>query len=192
MLIGIISDTHQPSDRKTLWDEVYKAFLGVDLILHAGDITHPMVLDWLQDIAPVLAARGNNDQGLEDARIDGRQFLDVAGKRLAMVHDMEPERQPIDYLRRVFLNGEQADIMITGHTHFERIDYRDGVLQINPGSATLPHLRSTRLGTVGLLDLREGAFAARIVRLGETEGRPNPGVEFSFTPITGVVQPLES
>jgi len=190
MLIGLISDTHQPSDRKMLWDEIYDAFRGVDLILHAGDITHPMVLDWLQDIAPVLAARGNNDRGLEDARIEDRQFLDVAGRRLAMVHDMEPEHQPIEYLRRTFLKGEHADIMITGHTHFERIDYRGAVLQINPGSATLPHLRSTRLGTVALLDLRDGAFAARIIRLGETEGRPNPGVEVSFTPETGVVHPL--
>jgi putative phosphoesterase len=189
MLIGLISDTHQPSDRKTLWDEVYDAFRGVDLILHAGDITHPMVLDWLQDIAPVLAARGNNDQGLQDARIVDRQFLDVAGKRLAMVHDMEPEHQPIDYLRRTFLKGEYADIMITGHTHIERIDYRDSVLQINPGSATLPHLRSTRLGTVALLDLRDGAFGARVVRLGETEGRPNPGVQLSFAAETGVTDP---
>ncbi len=190
MLIGLISDTHQPSDRKTLWDEVYDVFRGVDLILHAGDITHPMVLDWLQNIAPVLAARGNNDRGLDDPRIEDLQFLDVAGRRLAMMHDMEPEHQPIDYLRRTFLKGKHADIIITGHTHIERIDYRDAVLQVNPGSATLPHQRSTRLGTVGLLDLRDGALSARIIRLGETEGRPNPGVELSFRPETGVVQPL--
>lgn len=188
MLIGLISDTHQPSDRKTLWDEVYTAFEGVDLILHAGDITHPMVLDWLEEIAPVVAAQGNNDRGLVDPRIQEVQWLNVAGRRLAMVHDMEPEDRPLDYLRRIFLKGQHADILVTGHTHMERIDYREGVLQINPGSATLPHLQSTRLGTVGLIDLRDGGFSARIVRLGETEGRRNPGIEFLFTPETGVIR----
>ena len=63
MRIGLISDTHQPSDQPTLWDEVYTVFKGVDLILHGGDIVLPRVLDWLGDIAPVLAARGNNDLG---------------------------------------------------------------------------------------------------------------------------------
>ena len=45
MRIGLISDTHLPSDRRTLWDEVRTAFQDVDLILHGGDIVHPMVLD---------------------------------------------------------------------------------------------------------------------------------------------------
>jgi putative phosphoesterase len=188
VLIGIISDTHQPSDRKTLWDEVHHAFTGVDLILHAGDIIHPIVLDWLQEIAPVLAARGNNDRGLDDTRILDRHFIDHDGRRLAMVHDMEPEDRPLEYLRKTFLKGEHADIMVTGHTHIERIDFRESVLQINPGSATLPHLRSTRLGTVGLLEWGEGKLEARIVRLGETEGLPNPGREFHFTPETGIVR----
>ena len=149
MLIGLISDTHLPSEQRTPWDEVRTAFRDVELILHAGDITHPMVLDWLEEIAPVLAARGNNDVGWQDPRVKDLQLLDIEGLRLAMVHDMEPETRPIDELRRRHLGGEHADIMVTGDTHFERIDCRDGVLQINSGSATLPHHWSTRLGTVG-------------------------------------------
>jgi predicted phosphodiesterase len=70
--------------------------------------------------------------------------------------------------------------MITGHTHFERLDWRDGVLQVNSGSPVHPHLWSTRLGTVALLDVAPGSLRARIVRLGVTEGLRNPGVEYDF------------
>src|SRR5262245_10706123 len=97
-----------------------------------------------------------------------------------MIHDMEPEERPIVELKKCHLKDEHVDIIVTGHTHFERLDYRDGVLQINSGSPTHPHLWSTRLGTVGLLDLAPGKLTAKIVKLGETPGLPNPGVELSF------------
>lgn len=188
MRIGLISDTHLPSDRRTLWDEVREVFRGVDLILHGGDIIHPMVLDWLEQTAPVLAARGNNDRGWDDPRMHDRQVLDVDGQRLVMVHDMQPEDRPLDHLRRAFLAGEHAEIMVCGHTHYERLDFREGVLQINSGSATHPHQQSTRLGMVALLEWGGGELEARIVRLGHSEGRRNPGIEYSFTYATGVVR----
>jgi putative phosphoesterase len=182
MRVGLISDSHLHSDRRPLWDEVAVAFDGVDLIFHAGDMFGLAVLDWLERIAPVKAALGNNDDGnLSDPRLKRVQMLDLEGWRVAVIHDMEPEDQPIEDLRRMFLEGRSADIFITGHTHYERIDYRDGVLQINPGSPTLPHNFSTRLGTVGLLDLERDHAEVRIVRLGESAGLRNPGVEHTFS-----------
>ena len=130
--------------------------------------------------APVLAARGNNDPGWDDHRLADTQWLDLEGFRIAMVHDMEPEDEPIDLLRGKYLGGEHVDVMVTGHTHLERLDWRDGVLQVNPGSPVHPHLWSTRLGTVALLDLAPGSLRARIVRLGEHEGLRNPGVAYEF------------
>ncbi|MCH2170796.1 YfcE family phosphodiesterase [Myxococcota bacterium] len=180
MRIGLLTDTHLPGERRALWDEVAEAFSDVDLILHAGDIVTPSVLDWLEDIAPTLAARGNNDMGWEDPRMADRQILDFDGVRLAMVHDMEPEERPVRELMDRYLGGERADVLITGHTHFERLSYRDGIVQINSGSPTHPHLWSTRLGTVGLLELSRGEIDARVLRLGETPGRPNPGVELQL------------
>ena len=180
MRIGLLTDTHLPSTIRDLWDEVKTAFEGVDLILHGGDIVSPRVLDWLEDIAPTLAARGNNDGGWEDARLDDIQWLKLEGWRIAMIHDMEPEERPIATLEEMYLGGEHADIIITGHTHFERLDYRDGVLQINSGSPTHPHLWSTRLGTIGLLDIAPGKIAARIVKLGESPEMKNPGKELFF------------
>ena len=180
MRIGLVTDTHLPSTIRDLWDEVRVAFEGVDMILHGGDIVSPRVLDWLEDIAPTLAARGNNDGGWEDPRLDDIQWLNLEGWRIAMIHDMEPEERSIATLKDTYLKGEHADIIITGHTHFERLDYRDGVLQINSGSATHPRLWSTRLGTVGLLDIAPGKITARIVRLGESPDLKNPGQELFF------------
>jgi hypothetical protein len=60
------------------------------------------------------------------------------------------------------------------------MDFRDGVLQVNSGSAVLPHNYSQRLGTVAILDLAPGQLRARIIRLGELPGLPNPGIEFMF------------
>ena len=79
-----------------------------------------------------------------------------------------------------FLNGERADVFIAGDSHYERMDFREGVLQVNSGSAVLPHQYSPRLGTVAILDLEPGHLRAKIIRLGETPGLSNPGVEFTF------------
>ena len=143
MRIGLISDTHLPSSIRDPWPEVALAFRQVDLILHAGDIVTPRILDWLEDIAPTLAALGNNDFGMDDRRVKATQTLDVDGWRLGMVHDVT---SGIHF-------DTPVDVVISGHTHYERLALRDGVVYVNPGSATLPHHQSTRLGTVGVLDV---------------------------------------
>jgi putative phosphoesterase len=186
MRIGLISDTHQPSDRKSLWDEVRTIFAGVDLILHAGDIVEPVVLDWLEEIAPVLAAKGNNDFGWQDIRVREVQLIEVGGHKVAVMHDM-PEGLPIPYLLDKYFRGERVDVIVTGHTHVELMHFRDGVLQINPGSATHPHLWSMRLGTIGLLEVVQGDLNAQVLRLGELPGLRNPGSEFEFSRATGIV-----
>ena len=61
MRIGLISDTHIPVAAPKLWPQVFDAFRGVDLIMHGGDLMVPDVIDWLEEIAPVLAVEGNGD-----------------------------------------------------------------------------------------------------------------------------------
>ena len=180
MRIGLITDTHMPSARKRLWGEVATAFAGVDLIWHGGDIIWPSVLDELEELAPTFAARGNNDVGWKDPRVAFTQWLDVDGYKLAMVHDMEPEDEPIELLCKQYLGGRHADVIVTGHTHRERLDWRQDVLQINSGSPTHPHLWSTRLGTVAILEVDSGGIRAEIIRLGESEGLRNPGIAQVF------------
>ena len=165
MRIGLVTDTHLPSTIRHLWDEVKEAFAGVDLILHGGDIVTPRVLDWLEEIAPTLAVEGNNDGGWEDPRMKDIQWLDLEGWRVAMIHDMEPEERPIAKLRDVHLKGEHADIIITGHTHYERLDYRDGVLQINtrqcnPSTFVVNSLRDSRIARPGARQNRGADYEA--------------------------------
>ncbi len=172
MRIGLISDTHLPSSIREPWPEVAQAFSQVDLILHAGDIVTPRILDWLEDIAPVMAALGNNDFGMDDPRVRPVQTLDIEGWRLGLIHDVT---FGVQFKRPV-------DIVVSGHTHYERLTHLDGVVHVNPGSATLPHHYSTRLGTVGILDVERARLAMTIIRLGDgplANGTllPNPGRE---------------
>ena len=66
MRIGLISDTHLPTMATRLHPAVHQVFAGVDMILHAGDLTGSEMLDLLSAIAPVRAVRGDQDQNLED------------------------------------------------------------------------------------------------------------------------------
>src|SRR5688572_4229398 len=121
-IIGVISDTHG-----LLRTEVKKLFSGVNLILHAGDIGAPEVLEELKQWAPVTAVRGNNDKGKWAERIPETEVVQVGSAYLYMLHDV----------KELDLNPTAADfqVVISGHSHKPSIDRRDGVLYLNPGSA---------------------------------------------------------
>lgn len=182
MRIGLVTDTHLPNILRNFSDlgpEVAAFFSTVDLILHGGDIVGPAVLDWLEQFAPVVAALGNNDS-LEDRRVAPVQILDIAGWRIGMVHNLAPESRPIADLMAKFFPTTPVDILVGGHTHFERLEYRDNVLLLNSGSAVFPHHKEIRLGTVGVLELTPSRAYAEILLLGETPGRANPGTARSL------------
>lgn len=177
MRIGLISDTHLPSlihSLDELGPEVGEFLSSVELILHGGDISRPSVLDWMEQYAPIRAARGNHDV-FDDPRVEDRQYLEIEGWRIAMAHDLRREDRPIaDIIQRDFA-GLEPDIVIGGDTHVERLEYRDGVVLMNSGSPNLLHHKETRLGTVAFLELEPGRLHAEIVTLGHTDGSPNPG-----------------
>ena len=180
VIIGLLSDTHLPNLIRTLDElgpEPVEFLSKVDLILHSGDLTSPMVLDWLEQFAPVLCATGNNDP-IPDPRCQDTQVFEIEGWRLGMIHSMEGQFRPMADLQRLF--PAPVNVMVSGHTHEERIEYRDGVAMINSGSITFPHHKELRLGTVGLLELKPGWLNAEIMPLGETTGRPNPGQPLSM------------
>ena len=176
MRIAVISDTHLPSlirDPDGLGPELARFLAGADLILHGGDVVRPSVLEWCEQFAPVLVAKGNNDD-FEDRRMAHRQILDVDGWRIGMVHELRPEDRPVEVLVEEALGGERVDILIGGDTHVERLEHRDGVVVLNPGSPTLPHHREFRLGAAALLEFTSAGMRAEVVALGHTPGMPNP------------------
>jgi putative phosphoesterase len=190
MRIGILSDTHLPNlirHLDELGSEPAHFFATVDLILHGGDLTSPMVLDWLEQFAPVLCTTGNNDP-IVDARCKEVEILDVHGWRLGMVHSLRRGFRPMPELQQLF--PTPVEIMIAGDTHYEVLEYRDGVVVLNSGSPTFPHHKDLRLGTVGLLELAPGKLHAEIVLLGQTPGKLNPGRAMTLDIHDGCVRPL--
>ena len=180
MRIGMISDTHLPEAGPDLMPEIYEALAGVDLIFHAGDITVPWLLDQLERVAPVYAAMGNHDEHItDDPRVKPLHLLDLEGHRVALLHTFEPLTMGGEALRRQWLRGEHADVVVYGDSHYEHIEWVDGMLVINPGSPTLPRNLSPRLGFVAYLTLERGKPpAAELVDLsqganaGLQRGRP--------------------
>lgn len=167
MKIGLISDSHIPYAAKFLPHQVFKAFSGVDLILHAGDIYQLSVLNELEKIAPVYAARGNGDYHLpDDPRIKESHVLSLQGKRLGLTHSVEfpePEWCTLERaMQRDF--GGPMDILVGGHTHQTMIEDYQEILIINPGSPTLLN-GLYGLGTVAILELDNGIAKTKIIKL---------------------------
>lgn len=187
MRIGLISDTHLPGQIRDLGElgTLPQEFLSsVDLIMHGGDLTSPIVLDWCEQFAPVICSTGNNDP-IPDPRMKEVQILETDGWTIGMIHSLEGQFRPIEDLQKLF--PKPVNIMISGHTHQERLEYREGVILINSGSITFPQHKEVRLGTVGILEIESRKLKVDIFPLGETPGSPNPGSRLYLKVEEGIV-----
>lgn len=120
--VGVVSDTHG-----LLRPEAVQALRGCDLIVHAGDVGNPGILDELAKLAPVRAVRGNVDHGPWAQRLPLAEVVDVEGCQLYVLHiladlDLDPE-------------AAGFGVVIFGHSHRPLAERRRGVLYLNPGSA---------------------------------------------------------
>ena len=149
--VGVISDTHG-----LVRPEALAALQGSELIVHAGDVGTPEVLEALRTVAPLVAVRGNNDRGSWAAALPERDAVEVGGCLLYVLHDIAD----LDLDPKVA--GLQA--VITGHSHRPAMETRDGVLFLNPGSAG-PR-RFTLPIALARLEIGQGRVAARIIDLG--------------------------
>ncbi len=155
-LVGLVSDTHAPRHWKAMPAAVARAFAGVELILHAGDVCTPSVLDELVALAPVHVARGNNDG--DDVVAWGATdtvSLDVAGVPVAMVHDSGARDGRGPRLLRRF---PEAALVVFGHSHIPWDVTTAGQRAVNPGSPT--DRRRQPHGTVAVAELADGAVRA--------------------------------
>lgn len=137
--------------------EAVSALLGSERIIHAGDVGSLEVLDLLRKIAPVSAVRGNMDVGRWAAALPQDEVVELAGRFLYVRHD--PYALDLDPVAA----GFQA--VITGHTHRPKLEHREGVLHLNPGSAG-PR-RSSRPPTLALLRISTSSLSAEVIDLDE-------------------------
>ena len=121
-LIGIISDTHG-----LVRPQALEALKDVDMILHPGDIGSQDVLDTLNDIAPVVAVRGNNDKADSARSLPDWEVVEVGGVSIYMLHDVKA----ID----ISPSGVGFQVVVSGHSHRPAVAEQRGVLYVNPGSA---------------------------------------------------------
>ena len=145
MRVGLISDTHG-----LLRPEALKFLRGADHIIHAGDIGAPEILEELKALAPVTAVRGNNDRARWARSVPLTANLNVGGIVIHVVHDIADLRA-------------EARVVVSGHSHKPKVEEREGVLLVNPGSAG-PR-RFTLPVAAGELRIRGATVRARIKEL---------------------------
>ena len=150
MIVGVISDTHG-----LLRPQAVEALRGSDVILHAGDVGPPEILEQLRAMAPTTAVRGNVDTAVWATALRHAEVVEAGGLQLYMLHD----RAALDLDPRAA--GFAA--VISGHTHRAIAEVRDGVLFLNPGSAG-PR-RFTLPVTLARLTIAAGRLSHQIIEL---------------------------
>jgi putative phosphoesterase len=150
MRIGVLSDTHG-----LLRPEALQGLQGADHILHAGDVGAPDILNALRLIAPVTAIRGNIDEGGPCQHLPPTDLVELGGHHIYMLHDVN----------KLDLNPKAADIsaVIAGHSHKPLVEWRCGVLFLNPGSAGPRRFQLPV--TVAWLQIGAAGLSAQIVHL---------------------------
>ena len=159
MRIGILSDTHMPRRAKALPDELFAAFEGVELILHAGDLNTLEMLDPLKAIARVEAVIGNTDPWETCHKLPEQRLLTVEGVTIGLVHGhVGPGQDTPDRARRTF---SEARVVVFGHSHRPLIRESDGQLLINPGSPT--DRRTAPKHSCAILTIVDGQPSAELI-----------------------------
>jgi putative phosphoesterase len=144
--VGVISDTHG-----LVRPEALDVLRGTDVIVHAGDVGGPHVLQDLGELAPVIAVRGNVDVERWATALPERRRLELGGAHVLLLHD------------RAMVGGPPAvegiHVVVFGHSHQPLAERRGGVLWFNPGSAGPGRFR---LGaSLGLFEIEDGRVRHR-------------------------------
>jgi uncharacterized protein len=162
MLIGVISDTHIPERAPKIPEAVFKTFKDVDLILHAGDLVSPHVIEEFQELAPTKCVQGNMDSfyGLD---LPKREILKIEGISIGLNHGEVYPRGDTQQLKYIGMEMG-VDVLISGHTHWSFIKKVDNMLLLNPGSPTVPRMSDA---TLMLLEVHDSKLDSRIVKIGD-------------------------
>ena len=152
MQVVVLADTHAPRRWKGIPEGLRAPLSRAEVILHAGDVCTPDVLDALSGFAPVHVVLGNND-GPAVAAWGAPESLELVlgGVRMAMIHDSGARQGRGRRMRRRF---PDADLVVFGHSHIPFDGVEDGVHLFNPGSPT--DRRRQPVGTYGVLELADG------------------------------------
>ncbi len=153
MRIGLISDTHG-----LLRPAVHTVFAGVNLILHAGDVCGEGILDELALIAPLGAVYGNNDSPFDPGMV-AELNLTLEGVTVHVSHGHEVGAVTPANLAEAY----DADVIVYGHTHVQKVTRLGGKLIVNPGAAGPRRFKLP--ASVGILAIENGKADVEIIQL---------------------------
>jgi len=149
-VVGLISDTHG-----LLREEALRALEGSDLIVHAGDIGKPEIIDTLKTLAPVVVVRGNIDKGAWASELPLTAIAGAGSTSIYVLHDI----QQLD----IDPSAAGIRVVVSGHSHKPSSVERSGILYLNPGSAGPRRFRLPV--TVARLDLRQSLMRVDFIDL---------------------------
>jgi putative phosphoesterase len=160
--VGVLSDTHIPSRARSVPQAALDLFArhNVHLIIHAGDVSTMAVINQLSAYAPVEAVQGNVEMADTVSALPIKRELVVGGCAIGIVHDLGARARYRDTARREF---SAARVVVFGHSHVPLVEDADGLLLLNPGSAT--DRRSQPHCTVALLAITDGVPHAQILAM---------------------------
>jgi len=146
LAIGVLSDTHGRLD-----DGVIDRIRCIDMVLHAGDIDGPEILHALGESDRVSAVRGNMDFGEWSQTLPHEEYIEAGDILIYMIHD----------LQKISIDPGPAEvrIVISGHTHRPTAMQKNGVLYLNPGSASYP--RGGHKASMALIEIDGERFTYR-------------------------------
>ena len=151
-IIGLISDTHG-----LLRPDALTALKGSDLIIHAGDVGKPGIIEQLRAVAPVVAVRGNVDKGPWASQLPVTAVAEGLSVLIYVLHDIQ--HLDIDPAAAEF------KIVVSGHSHKPSHTERSGVIYLNPGSAG-PRRFQLPI-TVARVDLRQLPWSVEFIDLAD-------------------------
>lgn len=148
MKIGILSDTHLVNINDDFVRKTRSVFDGVDMIIHAGDMTGTGVFEYLSNW-DLRAVRGNMDDFELRERLPEKRIEEIAGRRIGIMHGRGAPQGIADLVLREFTN---VDVIVFGHSHIPLESRREGILLFNPGSYRGSY---TQRGTAGIMEIGE-------------------------------------
>jgi putative phosphoesterase len=152
-IIGLISDTHG-----LMRQEALAALKGIDLIIHAGDVGKPGIIEQLSVVAPVVAVRGNVDNGAWASHLPVTAAAKARSALIYVLHDIQQlDLDP----------AAEFNIIVSGHSHKPGRIEHSGVLYVNAGSAGPRRFKLPI--TVARLNLRRSPWSVEFIDLSNSE-----------------------
>ena len=159
MRIGVLSDTHGYLDPAVL-----AYFAGVAHIIHAGDILDPLIVEALERVAPLTAVAGNLDEGELAERLPRQASGEVGGVSFVVTHKAKRLLKRLNGGTLVADQGDRPDLVVWGHTHVPSAVWVDGILCLNPGTASAPDDEDDG-PTVAVVEVEPAGLAVRFIPL---------------------------